>query len=227
MTHKAQRMLRLLAVLLLLCQATEALAQQRWPEQKANEWYTQQPFLVGSNFNPATAVNEMEMWQADSFDPPRIDLELGWAENIGMNTMRVFLHDLAYKQDPPGFLRRLDQFLAICARHHIKPVLVLFDSCWDPFPATGRQPQPRAGVHNSGWVQSPGAIALQDPAQYPRLESYVRHAIEVAVRRARQTLRELSWFVVQEQRGGLQQGHLEYQVTLRVYFKLEGEEEHR
>jgi flavin-binding protein dodecin len=46
------------------------------------------------------------------------------------------------------------------------------------------------------------------------------HAIEVAVQRARQTLRDLSWFVVTEQRGGLQQGRLEYQVTLRVYFKL-------
>jgi flavin-binding protein dodecin len=48
------------------------------------------------------------------------------------------------------------------------------------------------------------------------------HAIEVAVTRARQTLRELSWFVVEEMRGGLQNGRLEYQVTLRVFFKLEG-----
>ncbi|HVF66489.1 MAG TPA: dodecin [Pyrinomonadaceae bacterium] len=46
-------------------------------------------------------------------------------------------------------------------------------------------------------------------------------AIEVAVARARQTLRELSWFVVEEMRGGLQNGRLEYQVTLRVFFKLD------
>ena len=50
------------------------------------------------------------------------------------------------------------------------------------------------------------------------------HAIEVAVRRARQTLRELSWFVVEEMRGGLQKGRLEYQVTLRVFFRLESQE---
>jgi flavin-binding protein dodecin len=50
------------------------------------------------------------------------------------------------------------------------------------------------------------------------------HAIEVAVKRARQTLRELSWFVVEEMRGGLQAGRLEYQVTLRVFFKLEGQD---
>ncbi len=50
------------------------------------------------------------------------------------------------------------------------------------------------------------------------------HAIEVAVKRARQTLRELSWFVVEEMRGGLQAGRLEYQVTLRVFFRLEGQD---
>lgn len=50
------------------------------------------------------------------------------------------------------------------------------------------------------------------------------HAIEVAVERARQTLRNLSWFVVREQRGGLQQDRLEYQVTLCVYFKLDAGE---
>jgi flavin-binding protein dodecin len=50
------------------------------------------------------------------------------------------------------------------------------------------------------------------------------HAIEVAVSRARGTLRELSWFVVEEMRGGLQSGKLEYQVTLRVFFKLESGE---
>lgn len=51
-------------------------------------------------------------------------------------------------------------------------------------------------------------------------ESFSR-AIEVAVKRARKSLRELSWFVVKEQRGGLQKGRLQYQVTLGVYFKLE------
>ena len=52
-------------------------------------------------------------------------------------------------------------------------------------------------------------------------EQSFTHAIEVAVTRARQTLRELSWFVVEEMRGGLQSGRLEYQVTLRVFFKLD------
>ncbi len=150
---------------------------QRWSEQKANDWYAQQPWLVGSNYIPKSAINELEMWQADTFDPAEIDKELGWAEAIGMNTMRVFLHDLLWQQDATGFRKRLDHFLTIAARHHIRPLLVLFDSCWDPLPHLGPQHPPIPGVHNSGWVQSPGAKALADPAQIPRLKAYVQGVV--------------------------------------------------
>ena len=117
------------------------------------------------------------MWQADTFDPQEIDKELGWAEGLGMNTMRVFLHDLLWQQDSGGFQKRLDTFLGIASRHHIRPVLVLFDSCWDPNPKLGPQHPPIPGVHNSGWVQSPGAKALEDPSQEPRLRAYVEGVV--------------------------------------------------
>ena len=156
--------------------ATQA-QEARWTEKDAADWYAKQPWLVGSNYIPANAINELEMWQADSFDPKRIDLELGWAEAIGLNTMRVFLHDLPWQQDAAGFKKRINTFLQIAAKHHIKPLFVLFDSCWDSEPRLGKQHAPRPGVHNSGWVQSPGAKALQDPAQYPRLEAYVKGVV--------------------------------------------------
>jgi hypothetical protein len=148
-----------------------------WPEAKANAWYAQQPWLVGSNYLPESAINQLEMWQAETFDPSEIDLEFSWAEAMGMNTMRVFLHDLFWQQDAPGFRKRIDQFLTIASRHHIRPMFVLFDSCWDPSPHLGRQHPPKKGVHNSGWVQSPGAAALRDPKQYPRLKEYVQGVI--------------------------------------------------
>jgi len=156
---------------------TTALAASRWSEAKANQWYAHQPWLVGANYIPATAINELAKWQADTFDPKRIDLELGWAEGVGMNTMRVFLHDLPWSQDARGFQTRIGTFLTIAAKHHIKPVFVLFDSCWDPFPKTGLQHAPKPGVHNSGWVQAPGAEALRDPAQRAKLEAYVKGVI--------------------------------------------------
>jgi Cellulase (glycosyl hydrolase family 5) len=153
------------------CQTT------RWSEQKANDWYAHQPWLVGSNYVPKSAINELEMWQEATFDPTEIDKEFGWAEAMGMNTMRVFLHDLLWQQDAPGFRRRIDQFLTIAARHHIRPLFVLFDSCWDPLPRLGPQHTPVPGVHNSGWVQSPGGNALADPTQYPRLKEYVQGVV--------------------------------------------------
>jgi hypothetical protein len=161
----------------MLTHAGPVLAGEKWSEQKANAWYQKQPWLVGSNYIPATAINELEMWQADTFDPQRIDTELGWAQSLGMNTMRVFLHDLLWQQDREGFKRRLDTFLGICEKHKIKPMLVLFDSCWDPNPVLGKQRAPRPGVHNSGWLQSPGRKALEEPDEYPRLEAYVKGVV--------------------------------------------------
>lgn len=166
-----------------------ASAAGRWTEQQANDWYARQGFLVGANYLPANAINELEMWQAETFDAGRIDLELGWAAGLGMNTMRVYLHDLAYASDPAGFLARMDQFLAIAARHRIRPMFVLFDSVWDPFPVIGPQRPPRPGVHNSGWMQSPGKVALEDPTQHPRLAAYVT----AVVARFKDDPRVLAW----------------------------------
>ena len=152
-------------------------ARERWTPGEANAWSAKQKWPVGSNYIPANAINQLEMWQEASFDPIQIDKELGWAQAMGMTTMRVFLHDALWQQDAPGLKKRMDAFLAIAARHGIKPLLVLFDSCWDPNPRLGVQHPPIPGVHNSGWVQGPGAKALADPAQYPRLESYVKDIV--------------------------------------------------
>ena len=164
-------------VLLAVALVAGADAQQRWTDQQANDWYAKQPWLVGADFLPSTAINELEMWQADTFDEATIDREFGLAEGIGMNTMRVFLHNLLWEQDPKGFQQRIDRFLTIAARHHIRPMFVLFDSCWDPNPKLGTQHPPVPGVHNSGWVQAPGAAILADPSQYPRLEKYVKGVV--------------------------------------------------
>ena len=173
-----QRVLRATVILIAVCTLSlRAWSQARWPEAKANAWYAQQPWLVGSNYVPKSAINQLEMWQAETFDPAQIDLEFSWAEALGMDTMRVFLHDLLWEQDAAGFRKRIDEFLTIASRHHIRPMFVLFDSCWDPRPHLGRQHPPRKGVHNSGWVQSPGAAALRNQKQYRRLKEYVHGVI--------------------------------------------------
>ena len=159
---------------------TEAVAEAGrdiWTKEQANDWYAKQGWLVGCDFVPSTAINQLEMWQAATFDTATINRELGWAASLGMNTVRVYLHDLLYQQDAEGFLQRMDAFLQIASRHNIKPLFVLFDSVWDPFPKLGTQREPKPGVHNSGWVQNPGKEALLDSTQYPRLETYVKAVV--------------------------------------------------
>jgi hypothetical protein len=170
-------MKKLLLTCALVLLSASAQAREVWTKDQANAWYGKQKWLVGSNYIPADAINQLEMWQADSFNPAQIDKELGWAQGLGMTTMRVFLHDALWAQDAAGFKKRMDAFLAISARHGIKPLFVLFDSCWDPSYKLGPQHPPIPGVHNSGWVQSPGAKALADPAQYGRLEAFVKGVV--------------------------------------------------
>jgi cellulase (glycosyl hydrolase family 5) len=175
---RAKRLVLVTILVVVASGAVTSFAQTaRWTEQRANGWYSQQPWLVGSNYTPRSAINQLETWQEATFNPAQIDQELGWAESLGMNTMRVFLHDLLWQQDAAGFKKRIDQFLTIAAKHHIRPLFVLFDSCWDPLPRLGPQHPPIPGVHNSGWVQSPGAAALADPKEYPRLKAYVQGVV--------------------------------------------------
>ena len=176
--RKRRSVIACAAPIALCCCVSVALAQPaRWSDDKAQAWYAQQPWLVGSNYVPKSTINELEMWQETTFNPSEIDQELTWAEAMGMNTMRVFLHDLLWQQDATGFRKRINQFLTIASRHHIRPVFVLFDSCWDPSPHLGPQHPPVPGIHNSGWVQSPGAKALSDPGEYPRLKEYVEGVV--------------------------------------------------
>ena len=170
--------MRIFRIALCLLAGGAAFAQpHHWTEAEANDWYAKQPWLVGSNYIPSTAVNQLEMWQAATFDPLLIDRELGWAQSLGMNTMRVFLHDMLYWRDASGFEKRINAFLKLADKHKIRPIFVLFDSCWDPFPELGQQRAPKPGVHNSRWVQSPGAAALMDRNQTERLMAYVQGII--------------------------------------------------
>jgi hypothetical protein len=164
----------LLAVGATLTQVPRASAEAgRWSVERANAWYQAQGWLVGGNYITSTAINQLEMFQQGTYDPRRIDSELACARVAGFNTVRVFLHDLLWAQDRQGFARRLAQFVAIAASHGIKPLFVLFDSCWDPHPRLGPQRAPTFGVHNSGWVQGPGAEHIDDPRYSGVLKDYV------------------------------------------------------
>ncbi len=149
--------------------------QERWTTAKAWSWYEETGWVSGCNFQPSTAVNQLEMWQEETFDPETIDRELGWAEDLGFNIMRVYLHSYAWKQDPEGFKGRVGQYLSIAEKHGMGTVFVFFDDCWNPVARPGKQPEPVTGVHNSGWVQDPSCDLREDTVTlFPWLETYVK-----------------------------------------------------
>ena len=164
------------AIGLTLLLGSDAAARQRWTPEEANAWYAKQPWLVGCNFSPSTAINQLEMWQADTFDLKTIDRELGWARGLGFNSVRVYLHNLLW-QDRDGFLDRIDRFLEAADKHGIGVIFVPLDGVWDPQPKLGKQRPPRPHVHNSGWIQAPGAAILADPARHDELRPYIHGLI--------------------------------------------------
>jgi len=155
----------------------EKNSNMRWGAEKAQQWGTENGWLRGSNFNPSTAINQLETWQAESFDTTTINRELGWAQGIGMNVMRVYLHHLAWEVDKDGFKKRMDTYLNIANKHGIKTVFVFFDDCWNPTYQAGKQPDPKPGVHNSGWVRDPGDLLYSDTTLIKTLETYVKDVL--------------------------------------------------
>ncbi len=177
MVRQVLIVLMFLGILIGGCAVVPSPPATPWTSAEANAWYAEQPWLVGCNFIPSTAINPLEMWQAETFDPETINRELGWAEQIGFNTIRVYLNHLLWQQHPRGFLHRLDTFLDIADKHNIRVMFVLLDAVWDPFPRLGEQPEPTPYVHNSGWVQSPGVKILRDPERHDELKGYIKGVI--------------------------------------------------
>ncbi|WKZ58618.1 MAG: glycoside hydrolase family 2 TIM barrel-domain containing protein [Cyclobacteriaceae bacterium] len=148
-----------------------------WSREQAHDWYKQWGWLRGCDFIPSTAINQLEMWQAETFDTATINKELGWAQAIGLNSMRVYLHHAAWQTDQEGFKDRVSQYLAIADKHGISTLFVFFDDCWNPTFETGTQPEPKPGVHNSGWLRDPGDILHQDSTLIHTLEAYVKDVL--------------------------------------------------
>lgn len=165
-----------------------------WSKEKIWNWYNNQPWLVGSNFITSSSINQLEFWQSETFDPGLIDYELKLSASIGMNTHRVYLHDLLWVQDSIGFIKRIDQFLEIADKYHIKTMFVFFDDVWHPYPKLGRQPDPIPHIHNSGWVQSPGVEILTDTLRHDLLEPYVKGIVS----RFKDDKRILAWDLYNE-----------------------------
>ena len=167
-----------LSLIFIQCQKSPSpVADYRWTEERAWQWHSENGWMVGTNFNPSTSINQLEFWQEETYDRETIERELEWSAELGMNMHRVYLHNLLWDQDSIGFLERVDNYLNISESKDIKTLFVLLDDVWHPVPKLGKQPEPIPFVHNSGWVQAPGSEILGDSSRHDELKNYVKGVI--------------------------------------------------
>lgn len=187
----------------------------RWTEEKAWQWQEKYGWRAGANFNPSTAINQLEFWQAETFDIETIDRELHWSADLGMNLHRVYLHNLLWDQDSLGFLQRLEAYLQKADQYNIKTMFVLLDDVWHPLPKLGLQPEPIPHVHNSGWVQAPGAAILGDSLRHNELKNYVKGVLSHFA----QDSRVIAWDLYNEPDNVAQQpGRADLEVPNKYHF---------
>lgn len=171
-------LLAIFSLLFIQCQQTlKTPVAERWSEEKAWKWHQENGWMAGTNFNPSTAINQLEFFQEESFDMETIDRELSWSAELGMKMHRVYLHNLLWDQDSLGFINRINAYLETADKYQIKTMLVLLDDVWHPVPKLGKQPDPTPFVHNSGWVQAPGATILGDSLRHDELKNYIKGVI--------------------------------------------------
>ena len=169
---KTKRHLPILAALFLCCQP---LCAQQWSAEKAMKWWNGQDWPVGACYVPAYAINQFEMWQADTFDPKAIDAELADAESLGLNIVRIYLHEDLWYQDKDGFKSRIDQVLSIAGHHGIKVTFTFCTNGGGAIPVSlGKQPEPVRGNAWKQWVQSPSTEVLNDPSKWDSFKEYLQ-----------------------------------------------------
>ena len=161
-------------------QDADGLLPGQWSVKKANDWYAGQPWIVGCNFLPSTAINDVEMWQRESFDEKTIDKELALAHAWGMNSVRVFLNYVVWEYEPEVFKKNFKTFLDMAGKHGISVMPILFDDCnfSGNIAKIGKQQEPVPGIHNSGWVSSPPRAMTTDPFALPNLKKYVQDMVK-------------------------------------------------
>lgn len=151
----------------------------RWTAEQAWNWHHLQPWRCGFNYVPSSAVNSIEMWQHETFDLPTMERELGWAQELGFNTCRIYLPFVLWRHEPQALLERVELFLEIADERGHKSMVVLFDDCdsvgHDPF--LGFQGEPVPGRHNSRWTPSPGHRHATNRELWPDFEAYVSSVV--------------------------------------------------
>jgi len=145
----------------------DAAAAEGQKKRKQTNWSQ----VRGANYIASYARNAAEVWS--KFDPEILDRELGYAQSLGLNSVRVWLDYWPYEADPTLMLSRLEHFLKLCDKHELQVMLVLFDSCATKTEEQLQKKEQTVDPHWKHWAANPGYRYL-DPEHWKPLEAYVK-----------------------------------------------------
>lgn len=144
----------------------------RWTEERANAWYEAHEWPVGCDYVPAYAGNQLQMWQSSTWNPQAIDAELDLAQDLGFNTLRIFLHHKLWEAERDAFFSHIDEFLRIADSHGMSTLMTIFTNGGSQEREIDEDISPVKGIHNSIWAQTPGQDIINDPARWDMVERY-------------------------------------------------------
>ena len=136
---------------LLILFSQQLSARDIWTPDQAWAWFNAQKYIMGTEFTVSSAANQLEMWQAETFDAELIEKEISFGAKLGYTVFRIFLHDLVYFHDPTGFKSRMNTVLNSLDKYGMKALFTIFDTeNAITNPTLGKQPRPRPALCNSG-----------------------------------------------------------------------------
>ena len=83
--------------------------------------------IRGTNVIPSYASNTYEIWR--NYNHEIFENELRLTAEVGYNSVRLWLNYAAFEELGTKMVDRVEDALELCAKYHLRAVIVLFDSC--------------------------------------------------------------------------------------------------
>ncbi len=177
MTRKNTLITKIIALAVsLFLFSTCVFAREVWTDEQAKQWIAKQKYRAGVNYIPSYAVNQIELWQKETFDIKTIDREFALMRATGFNAVRVFLSDLVFESNPDGFMERFEEFLKTADKYGIGTMVVFFTNGGTDDAKLGKQVVPSQS-HNPGWKKQPSYSILGDKSKWGILEKFVKTVV--------------------------------------------------
>ena len=124
--------------------------------------------IRGAVYFPSRAYNAWQTW--NELDPEEIDRDFGYAQDAGINALRMFVSFEFWQEQPVLFFQRFEQVIRLSRKHGIRIMPVLFEDCGtDNTPETRKNKDPRTAI----CVCSPCRAIQRDPSRWVEVHGFV------------------------------------------------------